>query len=289
MKNKNPLVSIQILNWNRGDETVRAIQSALNQTYKNIEIVIVDNGSTDDSIQKIENSFPEIKLIKLNKNYGCPGGRNRGISYCKGEYIFFCDNDGVLHKDAVKNAMKCMMKNGQIAIVTGTVRNFVFEDEIDTNYELPEPTFTQTNLFEGGICLHKKIIYKNIDKYPDDYMYGGEETYLAMRVLDAGYSIIKSSEVVLWHKKSLLARDEKKEILLSWRNKLATAYQLYPLEYFIAFFIYYCSRYPLYAMKKGFLKDFLKSSIDNIKRLKEYERKPIKRITYKTFVQKNSK
>ena len=60
-----PLVSIQILNWNRADETVRAIKSALNQTYNNIEIIIIDNGSTDDSIEKIEINFPNLKLIKL--------------------------------------------------------------------------------------------------------------------------------------------------------------------------------------------------------------------------------
>src|SRR5690606_37509019 len=99
-----PLISIQILNWNRAQETQRAIKSALNQTYKNTEIIVVDNGSDDNSVELTKENFPDIKIIQLDKNYGCAGGRNRGIPYCRGEYIFYLDNDGVLHEDAVANA-----------------------------------------------------------------------------------------------------------------------------------------------------------------------------------------
>ena len=76
-----PLVSIQILNWNRAEDTQIAIQSALNQTYENIEIIVIDNGSSDDSVSLIRKKFSDIKLIELEKNFGCPGGRNLGIPY----------------------------------------------------------------------------------------------------------------------------------------------------------------------------------------------------------------
>lgn len=278
-----PLVTIQILNWNRADETLRAIKSAKDQTYENTEIIVVDNGSTDDSIPKIKSSFPEVKLIKLDKNYGCPGGRNRGIEFCTGSYIFFCDNDGVLHKDAVRNAMTCILKDSNVAILTGLVKDFKTEEEIDTSFKLPDPCYKETNLFQGGITLHKKFIYHEISMYPDDYTYGGEETYMSMKVLDAGFSIIKCDQVILWHKKSDNARNVEKESIQAWGNLLVNSYQLFPLKYFLLFFVYFFTKYPYYANKKGFLKSFLISTPHLIRRLRKYKRIPIKKSTYIKF------
>ncbi len=105
--NYRPLVSIMILNWNRTNETIRAIDSALKQSYHEIEIIVIDNGSDDKKIgQKISSLNADIKYYQLDKNYGCPGGRNRGIGFCNGEFIFFVDNDGILHKDAIKMQFK---------------------------------------------------------------------------------------------------------------------------------------------------------------------------------------
>lgn len=282
---KTPLVTIQILNWNRADETIRAIKSAKAQTYPNIEIVVIDNGSTDDSIRKIETLYPEIKLLKLDQNYGCPGGRNRGIALCKGEYIFFCDNDGVLNKDAVKNAVFCALSDSRIAIVTGLIKEFNHESEIEVELKLSDPKYKETNLFNGGITLHKKSIYTGIDKYPDDYIYGGEETYLALRVLDAGYSIVRCNEVVLWHKKSKLARNIQKESLRAMGNQLMNSYQLYPTKYFMLFFVYFFVVYPFYAIRDKVFNEFIKTLPSYIKRLRTYKRRPIEKTTYKKFVQ----
>lgn len=278
-----PLVSIQILNWNRADETVRAIKSALNQTYNNIEIIIIDNGSTDDSIEKIEINFPNLKLIKLDKNYGCPGGRNRGTDYCNGEYIFFCDNDGVLHSEAVYNAVNIANQDSKISVVTGHVKDFTNEIEIDTNFRIHNYNIYKTTIFQGGICLVKKSVFTNIDKYPEDYMYGAEETYLSLRILDAGKCIVKSTNVILWHKKSEKARDLVSEALNGFGNTLSNAYQLYPLLYFIIYCIYFCTVYPYYAYKYKFLYEFLINIPAFYRKILRYQRRPVKYKTYKDF------
>lgn len=279
-----PLVTVQILNWNRADETLRAIDSVLSQSYPNIEIVIIDNGSTDGSVEKIKQYHPLLKLIELDENYGCPGGRNRGIEFCSGDYIFFCDNDGVLHKDAVLNAMKVIRENDEIVILTGLVKDFIFEDEIDTKYVLSAPSYNETNLFQGGITMHRKFIYDNISMYPDDYMYGGEETFLALKVLDAGYSIVRCNQVVLWHKKSEHARDIRKESLQAWGNKLVNSFQLYPFLPFLSFFLYFWVVYPYYAFREGFFRSFIASVPGYYKRLRNYKRTPVKNETYRKFV-----
>ena len=91
MKNKSsekyPLISIQILNWNRAEETQRAIQSALDQSYPNIEVIVVDNGSTDNSLELTRRNYPKITIVELDKNFGCAGGTEELSTVTESSYF----------------------------------------------------------------------------------------------------------------------------------------------------------------------------------------------------------
>jgi GT2 family glycosyltransferase len=281
--NTQPLVTCFILNWNRKEETCRAIDSVINQSYTKIEILLVDNGSDDGSLAYIQSKYPQIHCVQLEKNFGCPGGRNRGIKYCKGKYVFHVDNDGVLHEKAVEKAIEIIHSDTEIAVLTGLIIDFADDSEIDVNIALDNKNHYQTNLFQGGISIHRKSIYSEVGFYPDDYMYGGEETYLSYRILDAGYKIVKSNQVVLWHKKSDLARDNEKESLRKWSNALVNAYQIFPIENFIIYYVYFYTVYPVYAFKQNFLRSYIKMLPEINRRFKKYNRKPIKREMYYKF------
>src|SRR5690606_22676883 len=157
--------------------------------------------------------FPDVKLVKLDKNYGCPDGRNRGIDFCSGEFIFYLDNDGVLQKDAVFNAYNTISSDNSIAVVTGVVYDFDSVTEIDCDVEPRSSSIYDFANFQGGICLHRKSIYEKVGRYPQHFFYGGEEWYLTCRILDSGLKIIKNETVILWHKRSEVARDRKRELM----------------------------------------------------------------------------
>lgn len=283
----NSLVSIMILNWNRPEETQRAIYSALNQTYKNCEIVVIDNGSSDHSVELTKKNFPDIKVIQLDKNYGCPGGRNRGIRHCKGDYIFYLDNDGVLHEKAVENAIATLLKFKNTGIVTGKLYDFEFDYQINTKIEISQKTAVYYNReFQGGISLHKKEIYNKIGYYPEHFMYGAEELYLSLKLLETEYKIIRDESVILWHKKSQIARYKTEEKLHGYYNKLFVAISLYPALYAGFFFLYFPFKYFFYSKTEKIMLPFLKSLlyrywstfIEAIKR-----RNPISLQAYHTF------
>lgn len=252
-----PLISIQILNWNRAEETQRAIQSALEQSYRNIEVVVIDNGSTDNSVELTQKNFPNIKVIELDKNYGCPGGRNRGIQHCEGEYIFYLDNDGVLHKDAVSKAYNIMKQDHAIAVVTGQVYDFSSSDEIDTKITPRSHEQYLHYNFQGGICMHRKSIYEKVGHYPDHFMYGGEEWYLTAKIIDNDLKIIKDESIILWHVRSNMARNRENELISAYYNKLYVNVSLFPLKYALLFIIYFPYKYPKHADKEGVKKAFL--------------------------------
>lgn len=87
-----PLVSAIIPTFNRKNKTRRAIQSVLLQTYPNIEVIVVDDGSTDDTGQMVRHEFPEV-IYHFQENAGVSAARNKGVSLSNGEYIAFLDSD----------------------------------------------------------------------------------------------------------------------------------------------------------------------------------------------------
>ncbi len=93
------IISVIITYYNSENYMNQSILSALNQTYKNIEIIVVDDGSTDESIKVIEKYSENIKIIRQN-NLGGGAARNRGLQEATGNYIKFLDADDVLYVNA---------------------------------------------------------------------------------------------------------------------------------------------------------------------------------------------
>lgn len=109
-KNYNPLVSIIINNYNYESYIHDAIKSALNQTYQPIEIIVVDDGSTDNSVEVIKSYGDKITPI-FKKNGGQSSACNMGFKASKGEIIFFLDADDFYYPDAVEKVVKAWTKN----------------------------------------------------------------------------------------------------------------------------------------------------------------------------------
>ena len=97
--NVNPLVSIIVLNYNAGELLLNCINSLKKSTYQNIEIIVVDNISSDNSQIKCKKIFPDIKLIQNRKNLGYCGGNNVGIKQAKGKFIVILNPDTIVESD----------------------------------------------------------------------------------------------------------------------------------------------------------------------------------------------
>ncbi len=105
-KEKNPAVSVIIPMYNAEKYIGECLQSLLNQTLKNFEVVVVDDCSTDNSVAIVEKYFSEREcgeIIRLSVNSGCPGiPRNFGLDIAKGKYVYFMDSDDFLSEDALE-------------------------------------------------------------------------------------------------------------------------------------------------------------------------------------------
>lgn len=105
------MVSVIIPSYNRADKILPAVESVLNQTYTDLELIIVDDGSGDNTKEVIESINDSRIRYVYQENAGACAARNNGINQAKGEYIAFHDSDDIWHKDKLEKQMDALLKN----------------------------------------------------------------------------------------------------------------------------------------------------------------------------------
>lgn len=153
--NFNPLVSVALLCYNHEKYISKAIRSVLEQTYKNIELVIVDNASTDRTLDIIKREIiydKRVKLIALSENTFASFGSNLAIKNCKGEYVASLSGDDYFEKNKIENQINFMIKEN-------LSNSFTWINCIDDNEKIINNHFLE-NLFNRSFSLLelKKIL-----------------------------------------------------------------------------------------------------------------------------------
>jgi len=121
-----PFCSVIILNYN-GKKFLKDCFIALkgvDYPKDRMEVIMVDNGSTDDSIRYVKRSFPWVKTLKLDQNYGFSKGNNSGLDVAKGDYIIFLNNDTAVEKDWLMELVKVAKSDKSIGICGSKIKNF---------------------------------------------------------------------------------------------------------------------------------------------------------------------
>ena len=113
------LVSIAIIYWNGEKYLYKCIKSLLDQNYKNIEVIIIDNDSSDNSVKIIEDNFKNDVILYKNKNTGYAGGANKGIELSKGDYEIKANPDIVFGENYIENCIKKFEEDATLGGVTG--------------------------------------------------------------------------------------------------------------------------------------------------------------------------
>ncbi|MEQ1789882.1 MAG: glycosyltransferase family 2 protein [Rickettsiales bacterium] len=117
MQAENPLISVIITAYNRASLVSRAIESATKQTYTNIEIIVVDDASIDNTLEVVDGlKNPLIRIIKNAKNLGASGAKNVGVAGAQGEYIAFLDSDDVWSPQKLELQYAALQKSSNIPL-----------------------------------------------------------------------------------------------------------------------------------------------------------------------------
>jgi GT2 family glycosyltransferase len=228
---KNPLVSIVTICWNRKQDILDSLQGISQVEYDNLEVIVVDNDSNDDTCEAIEENYPNVKLIKMYKNIGIEA-YNIGFKNAKGKYIVIVDDDSFPEKHAVKRMVEKFENDEELGIVAFDVRNYYKYDEVAVVDEISEAAEAKDYLmaFNGAGAGIRRELFEEVGFYPEEFFLYWNEQDTAFRVLDKGYKIIFYSDIVSYHKYSPKNRSSWRAPYYYTRNAFLLVWKNYPLE-----------------------------------------------------------
>lgn len=212
-----PLVSIVVVNHNYGRYLGEAIESALAQTYEPLEVLVVDDGSTDDSVAVAE-GYP-VELIQQD-NAGVSCARNRGARAADGELLVFLDADDVLEPEYVARCWEVLSAApSSVAYVYTTMRLFGTEHGIFESRAFSRSFLLRHGNFIHASALMRRAVFDRAGGFDPSWALGYEDYELYVRMLHLGYTGVLLDEPLLRYRRHDQSRnvlsDEQLESLMS--------------------------------------------------------------------------
>lgn len=243
-----PKVSIIILNWNGKKDTIECLESLKNITYPNYEILLVDNGSTDGSVEYFKETYPKIKLIENEENLGFAEGNNIAIQYIlnsiDSEYILLLNNDTTVRQNFLEELVNTVEKDKNIGICGPKMLFWDFKGRKDVIWyaggkaDLSRGKFYHHNIgevdsfnekepkevdFISGCCmLIKRDVFEKIGLLDPIYFAYCEDIDFCLRAKKSNFKIIYVPTSIIWHKVSASTKGQfnSKKAYLKYRNTL---------------------------------------------------------------------
>ena len=243
-----PLVSIIVLNYNGRNHLNECFTSLYNINYKNTELILIDNNSTDKSVEFIKEKFKKVKIFKLDRNYGFAQGNNLGLPHTNGKFIVLLNMDTIVDKNWLTELIKVAEQSKKIGIVGGKIYYYDDRKTIDFAGSYTDiygniihigQKKVGTELYNkqmisfyicGASILFRRELYDKINLFDPFYYMYYEDVDFCWRAWINGYDIIYAPKSIIFHKIKRSANNVKKKYFFTEKNKLRTILKNYELK-----------------------------------------------------------
>ena len=224
MNKELPLVSIVALNFNQTDVTCAFLESTKTLTYQRFETIVIDNGSTIDPTDQIQQGgYPNLRLIVSKENLGFTGGNNLGMREAKGDYVFIVNNDTEVTPNLLEKLLAPFSKDQAIGVVSPKIKFYDHptiiqyagfrpmnpftgqtgaegnKEEDRGQHDVPGETFGA----HGAAMMVKREVIEKVGMFAEKFFIYYEEWDWSARIRRAGYKIYYQPEATIYHKESI--------------------------------------------------------------------------------------
>jgi GT2 family glycosyltransferase len=237
--------SVIVLTWNQMDLTIRCLESLLKQSYKDYEVILVDNGSDDGTPDAVKKKFGEkVKVVALPENRGFCGGNNAGVRECSKEskYVMLLNNDTIVPENLLSETVKSIKSRRNIGAVTVPVYTKGMEKAAKESLE--KRVSHTSNIFLDCITvfIDKEVKNNNFVFFPcgtcflyrkeivelpfdEDYFIYAEENYFGALIRLMGYDVVFCRTTSIFHENSVVKKRSSRKLkrhfaYLGRRNRL---------------------------------------------------------------------
>lgn len=235
-------VSVVIPSLNAIDLLPVCLESLLAQNHRSLEVLVVDNGSTDGSARLVAERFPSVKLLRGNHNLGYSAGCHWGASVARGRYLLFCDNDIQATPNAVSRLVQAMESDPSIGVAQGkmlltsnpdriesmggffTSTGILYQEERDTldvhDTSGPQEVFGA----KGAFMMIRRSLYQSLGGFDTDFVAQFEDTDLCWRSWLSGHRVVVVPESIVYHGRSTTTQRMPSEFVVyhASKNRICT-------------------------------------------------------------------
>lgn len=222
---KKPKVIVLILSYNGKTLLKEAINSYLANDYSNFEVTIIDNGSTDGTMNWVQANYPNVTVLRIDENMGYSGGFNFGLRYAfiqkNADYVLITNNDVRSDRKVIHNLVETAEKDNSIGFVTGKVYFYdhpeilqsvgFYEDQLkwigghlgNQEKDLGQYDQIEERAFSDDIfMLVKRELYEDTEGYDTNFQFQAEQFDWQIRAKKMGYKLYFTPYAKIWHKVS---------------------------------------------------------------------------------------
>lgn len=216
-----PLVISVVLNTNRREDTLQCLTSLVQNSYPNQKVILLDNASTDGSVDAVRSSIPGVQIIALKENRGYAGNNNVGIQAAidqGAEWIFVLNEDTILAPDCIERMVAVGESDPSIGIVGPMVYHYdepdiiqsaggdmnqfyqgwhICENEVDKG-QITEPHAVKW--ISGCGIMVRRAVVEQVGSIDERFYYYVEEFDWCVRAKESGWKIIHTPQAKIWHK-----------------------------------------------------------------------------------------
>ncbi|MDY6288514.1 MAG: glycosyltransferase family 2 protein [Bacteroidales bacterium] len=246
--------AVVILNWNGQKMLERFLPSVTLHSTGDTEVIIADNGSTDDSLAFVREHYPQLRIIELDKNYGFAGGYNRALEQVEADYYVLLNDDVEVTPNWIEPVIAQMEQHPQTAICQPKLlmydqrdtfeyaggaggfidkygypfcrgRMFTTLEKDHGQYDDPYPIFWAS----GAAMFVRSSVWKELGGLDDDFFAHMEEIDFCWRAKNAGYEVEYCPHSVVYHVGGgTLPKSNPHKTYLNFRNNMALLYKNLP-------------------------------------------------------------
>ena len=227
-----PLVSVIIVNYNGKSYLKKCLESIKKIDYDNLEIIVVDNNSTDGTIEFLVQNYPSIITLKLDQNYGFAKPNNMAAKIAKGEFLLFLNNDTEVTPNFLTELTQVLVRNDQIGICQSLLlkpngemdSSGDFIDKIGIVYNSKEKinAIREISSARAASMIIRKNIFEELHGFDEKFFVSFEDVDLGWRSWIKGYQVVINPKSVVYHYGGKTHNSIKNEIAFhGLKNQLA--------------------------------------------------------------------
>ena len=217
-----PLVVAVVLTWNDVEMSRVCVRSVLDNTYRPLAVVVVDNGSSFPTLAPLEEEFPDIEAVQLSKNFGFAGGCNRGLEKALdmgADYIFLLNNDTIVERHAAAELVQAMERHKDAALASAVLlhpgedrriqihcvwpnrdRAYGVHDNVNETLTDALRETVETGFAPACAVLLRPSALRQVGLFDEGLFTNWEDYDLCMRLSDAGHKLLMVGAAEVVHK-----------------------------------------------------------------------------------------